>query len=309
MSKFWIGAAALVISFSQMNSDCLAQVPAAEALFRSARDAADQGDWVSACDRFQESYRLEPAPGTILNLARCREQLGQVASAWKSYEEVAQRLPENDKRVAFAKKKAADLEPRVPHVTFHSSYAGKGLVLLVDGVVYENATLGVALPFDPGALEVVVQAPDHQENRTELLLEEGQNEDYQLEVGELQLKEASGSPQLVKKSVNSSSKKWAYASIGVGSAGLLTAIGGAIWMGIEAPKVKADCDGSRCSTQAGADAAARGRTAVYMTAIGGGISLIGLGLGTYLLLETGENASVALAPLYGGGMFFYQGEL
>jgi hypothetical protein len=54
----------------------------AEALFEAGREALDKGDYEVACQRFEESNRLESAAGTILNLANCREQLGQLASAW-----------------------------------------------------------------------------------------------------------------------------------------------------------------------------------------------------------------------------------
>src|SRR6478736_2091435 len=72
---------------------------AAEALFRSAREAAARGDWVTACDRFEET------PGSVFNLAKCREELGQLASAWKRYGEVIQKLPESDARVGYAKER------------------------------------------------------------------------------------------------------------------------------------------------------------------------------------------------------------
>ena len=105
-------------------SPCQAQdSAAAEALFRSAREAAETGDWVTACDRFEESKRLEPAPGTVLNLARCREQLGQIASAWKSYMEASQRLPEADSRQEFARRKARELKPLIPEIIFHPPQA------------------------------------------------------------------------------------------------------------------------------------------------------------------------------------------
>ena len=55
---------------------------AAEALFEAGRQAATRGDWTTACPKFAESQRLDPAPGTLLNLADCEEHLGHLASAW-----------------------------------------------------------------------------------------------------------------------------------------------------------------------------------------------------------------------------------
>ncbi len=41
---------------------------AAEALFRSGRVAIEKGDYASACPKFEESSRLDPAVGTTCNL-------------------------------------------------------------------------------------------------------------------------------------------------------------------------------------------------------------------------------------------------
>ena len=57
---------------------------AAEALFRSGREAAAAGDHGVACARFRESQRLQPAAGTLLNLAICEEHLRQLVEAFRA---------------------------------------------------------------------------------------------------------------------------------------------------------------------------------------------------------------------------------
>src|SRR6478672_4877951 len=85
---------------------------AAEALFRAGRAAADKGDYVTACPKFEESNRLDPELGTAFNLADCDEHVGKVASAWQLFKEVAQRLPPGDDRVSIATSRAAALEKK-----------------------------------------------------------------------------------------------------------------------------------------------------------------------------------------------------
>src|SRR3989442_15930933 len=72
--------------------------PTAEALFRAGRAASKRGDTKVACERFSESYRLDAAVGTLLNLAACEEALHRLVDAWKSYQHVAESLPPDDDR-------------------------------------------------------------------------------------------------------------------------------------------------------------------------------------------------------------------
>src|SRR5450755_3617279 len=69
---------------------------AAEALFRDGRAAAQRGDWETACPKLRESQRLDPAAGTLLNLADCEEHRGKVATAWQLFRQVVDSLPAND---------------------------------------------------------------------------------------------------------------------------------------------------------------------------------------------------------------------
>src|ERR1700722_18868342 len=74
----------------------------AQALFERAKESANHGDWASACAQFAESQRLDPAPGTLLNLADCDEHVGKIAAALEHFQEARALLPQGDFRVSFA---------------------------------------------------------------------------------------------------------------------------------------------------------------------------------------------------------------
>ena len=94
-------------------------VAAAEQLFEQARALFDQGNFAEACPRFDASYKLDPALGTLLNMATCYEMLGHIASAWGHYREViahAQKVGDLA-RIDIAKARIAALQPRLPKLT------------------------------------------------------------------------------------------------------------------------------------------------------------------------------------------------
>src|SRR5689334_2088270 len=61
----------------------------AEDLFQQGVALANQGKWAEAATKFEESNRVERAPGTTVNLADCYEHVGKLASAWTLFVEAA----------------------------------------------------------------------------------------------------------------------------------------------------------------------------------------------------------------------------
>src|SRR5687767_12500948 len=62
---------------------------AAEVLFSEARALMKDGRWEEACPKLEASHSLDPALGTLLNLAECYAKVGRTASAWLRYREAA----------------------------------------------------------------------------------------------------------------------------------------------------------------------------------------------------------------------------
>src|SRR5215471_18412917 len=61
--------------------------PGAEALFEQGRRLMDQKRYPEACEKFAASHKLDPAVGTLLNLADCQERQDHLATAWAYYRE------------------------------------------------------------------------------------------------------------------------------------------------------------------------------------------------------------------------------
>src|SRR4051812_15990847 len=60
----------------------------ARALFKEGRSLIDS-EPARACPKFEESQRLDPGIGTLLNLGICYEAIGKTASAYGAFGEAA----------------------------------------------------------------------------------------------------------------------------------------------------------------------------------------------------------------------------
>lgn len=135
----------------------------AEALYRQARDLMAAGKFDEACPKFAESQRLDPATGTLLNLAACHEKQGKLATAWLEYSDaqMAARRDAREDRVEFARARAQELESRLSRLTLTLAPGADDAALEIelDGASIGRAVVGAATPVDPGQHTVRVSAP------------------------------------------------------------------------------------------------------------------------------------------------------
>jgi tetratricopeptide (TPR) repeat protein len=135
----------------------------ATTLFREARALMTEGRTPEACAKFEESHRLDPSGGTILNLALCHEKEGKLARSWSEFSEAiafARRDYRAD-REAEAQDHANKLEPRLSRLTVVVSDAAKveGLRVERDGRDLAPPSWSLAIPVDGGAHTVRATAP------------------------------------------------------------------------------------------------------------------------------------------------------
>ena len=139
----------------------------AEALFQEGRTLLDQGKAAEACPKLAESHRLDPATGTLIALALCREAEGKLASAWAAFADAEGRArTEGSKdREAVAHERGAALYPRLSTLSIDvSEDAGRitGLEIKRDGVVLGRGAGGTKVPIDGGEHRIEATAPGKQ---------------------------------------------------------------------------------------------------------------------------------------------------
>jgi len=270
---------------------------AAEALFRQGREAADAGDHAKACEKFKESNRLDPALGTVFNIADCEEKLGRLATAWQLFQEVAQRLPASDERQGIAKERARTLEPRLPKLAVRlAPTAPPKTQVQRDGVELGAASLDTPLPVDPGPHSVTATAPDHEPRVFDVVLREAESQSVEVEPG---AKRAKGVVTEVTsdQAPSSNQKTVGYVLGGVGLVGLAVGTVAGVMVLERKSTVDANCDSAKRCNSEGFDAAESGRTLGVVTTAGLVVGALGLASGAYLILSSSKEQGPRTALL------------
>src|SRR5687767_13693349 len=144
-SKFFLVLAAVVALEDRAQAQAR-DAAAGEALFQEGRGLMKAGDFAAACPKLEESHRLDPALGTLVNLASCEEQQGRTATAWQHWRMAMEQLPASDKRRSTAQARAAALEKLLARLTITlGAEVSSEAEVKRDGVRLGRASLGLPL--------------------------------------------------------------------------------------------------------------------------------------------------------------------
>jgi len=277
---------------------------AAEVLFREGRRAQEANDYQVACQKFAESQKLDPAAGTLMNLATCEEKLGKLATAWEHWREALDTLPPGDARTAFAKGRVRELESKLPRLSVVLTAAdATDARVFRDDVELGHASLGAPLPVDPGPHTVTVMASGHRPEKVSVSMAEG--EERTLEVHPGAIDDSAGAPE-----ASAGSKNLGWVLGGLGVVGLGTALVTGVLLANTKSLVDADCTNKVCRTPAGVDAASSGEALLVVNGAAWIVGGLGLGIGAYLILRSEPTtAPTGLVPSVGpnGAALSYRG--
>lgn len=292
---------------------CAQQESVAESLFRQAREEMKRGEARDACPKFEESYRLDPSIGTLLNLGLCEEALGHTATAWTKLRQFLDSAPADDDRLSLARERIAKLETQLPWVRLIVDPRDEPLVVQLDGVELRDASLSEAIPVDPGqhSLRITRSTGEATETRFEIHLAEALT---------VQLTPAPRQPPAQPAAANSSppaaniqrlehsppvptakttptpshgngERVAAYAIGAVGVAGLVTGSVFGLMAMSDRNVVREQCPNHECQTQAGLDALQSGPRNQAIANVAFVVGAIGLATGGVLLWHSGRTSA------------------
>lgn len=169
-------ALAVCLTASGIPAAALAQTPpsaaatpaavAAQGRFDRGRALFQQDHFAEALPEFRASLELFRSPNTRLYVGLCLQRLGRFAEA---YAELSRTVAEAGDLVAtdrryegardLARRTLAEVEPRVAQLSVRVVDPPPGVTVHAGSTVLDRAALGVAIPFDPGEVAVVAEAP------------------------------------------------------------------------------------------------------------------------------------------------------
>ncbi|WP_437775183.1 hypothetical protein [Sorangium sp. So ce1097] len=168
-------------------------IAAADALFNRGLAEMQAGRHETGCKALAESQRIDPQPGTLFTLAACEAEWGRIATAVTRFGDylalVGRMTPaevrRQGERPRIAREKREQLSPRVPNLSISlPPGAPAGTVVKRNGLELGEASLGIALPVDPGEHLVSIQAPGRPVRTQHITIAPGETTELTLELKE-----------------------------------------------------------------------------------------------------------------------------
>jgi hypothetical protein len=267
-----------------------AEIVAARELFRQGTADADAGRFAEGLDKFRRVAAVKETAAVRFNIARCEEALGRTGGALADFELAAREAGQDPKAGAedvgrLAMTRADALRPRVPRLTLVAPPgAPEGMSVSLDGGKLSQATLGVALPVDPGPHVIEASAPSAAPYHAKVTLDAGDAKSVRLVL-------AAAAPDApaaehAPSSGSSSQRTWGWVAVGAGAALGVGSIVMLVLHNSAVATINGDCPGGRCpasqqSSIQGTESNARNDqtfaivlAAGAAVAIGGGIVLV-----------------------------------
>jgi tetratricopeptide (TPR) repeat protein len=241
-----------LLASSTVRADRASSDPAAaQALFDRAKGLMAQGRANEACPMLEESQRLDPASGTLINLADCYEQQGRIAAAWGTFLEAAAaaRVAGYLERESAARLRASALAPRLSRIVIDVAAKNTpGLEIRRDGSVVGKAQWGTPIPVDRGEHRVTASAPGRKSWESVLSVKDTAATEL-VSVPELEQQPGADA----SSARLGSQRTWALVAGAVGTAGIATGTVFAFVSKSKQDEANQHCNGSACRDLLGVD--------------------------------------------------------
>lgn len=283
-----------------------AQAADAKSLFQEALQLEKGGNYSAALGKFQEVAQLKRTPTVVFHIAFCQEKLGQLMAAVGGYRIAANDAAEDPKLAEVARtaqEALAALEKRIPSVTIKRGKGSELSKVTLDGVTMGSSTFGKPQQVDPGAHSIEATADGKKPFKEVVQLNEGESKTIEIIMKDTKVDpgpEPTGEPTGTGTATGAATEKppvsksvVPYVVMGAGGVSLLASGVFYLMRGSAISDLDSKCKGDICPSSA-QSIQDRGKTMTLLGNVTLGLGVVGLGVGTVLLLTSKPKESAAL---------------
>ncbi len=291
----WLAMAPVVladVAQAQPSDDALAK---AREQFRQGVQLEAAADWAGALAKFEAVAQVKMTPQVRFHIARCQHKLGMLLEALGGYRLAAHEAsqdPKGSETVAEARKGIEELEAQIPKLVIERGVGAEAASIKLDGVALGESSVGKEVRVNPGVHKIEFTLPDGSTDKRTVHIQEGDSKTVKLtaDLRDEPPPDDDGSG-LDDGTVKSDSNVLPWVAIGVGGASLLSS--GVFFLMRSSTIGDHDdqCVDDVCPRSL-EDTGGKGKTYTTLGNVTLGVGLLGVGIGTVMLL-TDDGPEVA----------------
>lgn len=274
-------------------------------VFQEGLQLETGGNYTGALAKFQEVAAMKRTPNVIFHIAFCQEKLGQLVAALGGYRLVVLEGSDdqkNAKAVQASQEAMAALEKKIPTLTIKRGKGADLAKITLDGAELGNTSVGKPQQIDPGAHSIEATQSGRQSFKEIVQIAEGDSKTIDVVMkekpedkpppaasssaapGEGTVTTDGAAKALGKKSV------LPYVVLGAGGASLVASGVFFLLRSSALSDLDSQCRGNVCpeSSRSTSD---RGKSMTLLGNITLGLGVVGVGVGTVLLLTSKPGAA------------------
>lgn len=267
------------------------EVARARDQFRKGLGLEAAGDWAGALAQFEAVARVRMTPPVRFHIARCQHNLGSLLEALGGYRLAAHEASEDPKlaeTLSEARLGIEQVEAMIPKLTIMRGEGVEAATIMLDGVELGDASVGKEVRVNPGAHTIEYKLPNGRMGKRVIRVKEKESKRVELSHAE-QGDEEEDKERAVPPEQEKSSKVLPAVIMGVGGASLVTS---GVFYFLRAKTIKDhddQCTNNICprSLESTGD---KGKMYGTVGTITLGVGIVGLGVGTVLLLTSGGSS-------------------
>ena len=254
------------------------------------------GDWAGALTQFESVARVKMTPQVRFHIARCQHKLGNLLAALGAYRLAAHEASSDPNAADVldeARKGIEEVEAKIPKLVIELGAGAEAASVSIDGVAIGDSSVGKEVPVNPGPHTIQYTLSDGRKDERVVRLKEGESKTVKLTAptDSSVPDDGKGKGGVDEEGGNSNVVPWVL--VGVGGASLVAS--GVFYM-MRAGTISDhddQCKDSVCPKSL-EDTGSSGKTYTTLGNVTLGIGVLGLGVGTVMLL-TGDSSGAASA--------------